>query len=1057
MPNDTEVQQLIIYVGTQAKIDEARQAGTIGPDDFAVVTNAPEFALQSTVQAIQVLIPNQASAQNQLADKDFVNSSIATNTGNFIGTFNSVEERDAYTGDITNNDYCFVINGVVTDNGSDWSSFSGLNSYDKSLLTNYDYGWVINGSKFDLYRFDIVNQVWELRAENIEKDDVSLNTAYNRYKATVAEGSVSWEYEYTLNNSSFTAAQWLAINSGATQENIAQITTNKNAIGVLSNLTTADKSSLVSAVNELQSGKQTLITGGASTITTSNLTANRALISNAQGKVAVSSVTNTELGYLSGATSSIQTQLNGKASTSLDNLSANGQMVVDSQNGTISNCILEIPQDIKLELASDGTLTLKSGSIITFPDGTQYQLTTDRTNSGAILGGAGKALVCCSGSGQPRFRDLTNCVSGAGSTTSSGFAYDTTTNKIGFYNSTGVLQSDDNSMPICIVSTGSDGKITSIDKVFNGAGYIGHHAFVLPGVKALMPYGFNTDGSLKSNPVEITSLGIVELNASRNCLSIYSPTSFPLRNNLGECDSLNNAPTPSGIPILYVRDENSFYSASGDLWYSAISHYVVLVDYAYNGTSVTRFDVRQPVRLATTEMLSEYQTKANLVTSVSSLSTDTQYPTAKCLYDTKTAIESEITSGLDTKIDKGYAVNDFATNCITEIPQDIKLGLSNGTLTLKSGSVITAPDGTQRTTTQDQTTSINTDGQYILFVAANNGSFQLNPNHTLNKVGSGSSLPADGSTYEFFFNTSDQTIYRWRSSLTTWVAWAVALPIGIITASNGAISSIDQVFNGAGYIGHHAFVLPGVKMLIPDGFNVDGTLKSIERTNTTLRIIEINSYLYTIIYYDSGNFIGILRGYKEYQEISDIVTPETFTLYYISKENATYYYSSGNFVKINRVKIVDLSYNGTSVTRFDVRPVSGLSGGYINTALGYTPYNSSNPDGYITSSALTDYELKATIQTLSATDSITLSDNTIYNGGEQTALTIALPVTADVSFLCEIDFTSGATPATLSYPNSVKWTGDDVASNVFIPVARKRYTVIVAYDGVNYRATVKGV
>lgn len=102
-------------------------------------------------------------------------------------------------------------------------------------------------------------------------------------------------------------------------------------------------------------------------------------------------------------------------------------------------------------------------------------------------------------------------------------------------------------------------------------------------------------------------------------------------------------------------------------------------------------------------------------------------------------------------------------------------------------------------------------------------------------------------------------------------------------------------------------------------------------------------------------------------------------------------------------------------------------------------------------------EAQATIQTLSATDSITLSDNTIYNGGEQTALTIALPDTVDVSFICEIDFTSGTTPSTLSYPNTIKWIGDDVANNVFIPVASKRYTIIVAYDGVNYRATVKGV
>lgn len=59
-------------------------------------------------------------------------------------------------------------------------------------------------------------------------------------------------------------------------------------------------------------GKQATITGAASTITTTDLTVSRALQSDASGKVEVSSVTSTELGYLSGVTSGIQTQLNGK-------------------------------------------------------------------------------------------------------------------------------------------------------------------------------------------------------------------------------------------------------------------------------------------------------------------------------------------------------------------------------------------------------------------------------------------------------------------------------------------------------------------------------------------------------------------------------------------------------------------------------------------------------------------------------------------------------------------------------------------------------------------------
>lgn len=176
---------------------------------------------QTNINTINSKIPAQASSENQLADKEFVNSSISTNTANFIGTFASVSDLESYSGTVTNNDYAFVVNRVVTDNGNDWATFTALNAYDKSLLSNFDYAWVINGANFDLYRFDIVNQVWELRATAIEKSSVTLNSAYNRYKAVVS-GSTTWTYEYTLNNSSFTAGQWQAINSGITPELVAE-------------------------------------------------------------------------------------------------------------------------------------------------------------------------------------------------------------------------------------------------------------------------------------------------------------------------------------------------------------------------------------------------------------------------------------------------------------------------------------------------------------------------------------------------------------------------------------------------------------------------------------------------------------------------------------------------------------------------------------------------------------------------------------------------------------------------------------------------------------------
>jgi hypothetical protein len=83
-------------------------------------------------------------------------------------------------------------------------------------------------------------------------------------------------------------------------------------------VTNAEFQYLGSVTSDIQTqlnGKQATITGAATTIDTEDLTASRALVSDGSGKVAVSSVTSTELGYVSGVTSAVQTQLNAKIAT----------------------------------------------------------------------------------------------------------------------------------------------------------------------------------------------------------------------------------------------------------------------------------------------------------------------------------------------------------------------------------------------------------------------------------------------------------------------------------------------------------------------------------------------------------------------------------------------------------------------------------------------------------------------------------------------------------------------------------------------------------------------
>ena len=132
---------------------------------------------------------------------EFVNSSIATNTANYISNngvpFTSVEQLNAYTGTVTNNDYAFV---------------TGIDS--------------------------------------------EGNTYYDRYKATVNDSSITWALEYRLNNSTFTEAQWTAINSGITSALVAKIHDHSNK-DVLDGITSTDVANWNNKID-----KQTI--GGAS-------------------------------------------------------------------------------------------------------------------------------------------------------------------------------------------------------------------------------------------------------------------------------------------------------------------------------------------------------------------------------------------------------------------------------------------------------------------------------------------------------------------------------------------------------------------------------------------------------------------------------------------------------------------------------------------------------------------------------------------------------------------------------------------------------------------------
>lgn len=204
-----------------------------------------------------------------------------------------------------------------------------------------------------------------------------------------------------------------------------------------------------------------------------------------------------------------------------------------------------------------------------------------------------------------------------------------------------------------------------------------------------------------------------------------------------------------------------------------------------------------------------------------------------------------IYTALNAKQDVATAVNyDNISNCITEIPQDIKLELNNGTLTLKAGSKLYLPNGFEQdgttphfdviTIDSDKTRTGGGGGYQTMFFwdVSSNGI----RSRYLPSMYSGPATPSDLTSVTWYDTTENKI--KFYSTSTTPDSSTGCLPLCLCTGnSSTVIQSIDQVFNGFGYIGSTYFALPGIKGLIPNGRNTDGTLKNIEITNSSVKTV----------------------------------------------------------------------------------------------------------------------------------------------------------------------------------------------------------------------------
>lgn len=184
-------------------------------------------------------------------------------------------------------------------------------------------------------------------------------------------------------------------------------------------------------------------------------------------------------------------------------------------------------------------------------------------------------------------------------------------------------------------------------------------------------------------------------------------------------------------------------------------------------------------------------------------------------------------------------LNNKITNCLLEVPQNIKLELNNGTLTLKAGSIVTVPNGFEAdgTTPKFDYVTIESDVTGSQWGTVTDSNIFEIYNPITNEITpwehsySGSTAPTQ--TFCIWYDTTNNLVKLTTDGGAYWES-GMALPLSRSNYSNGFIASIEQVFNGFGYIGSVIWIDKGVKGLIPNGRNEDGTLKNIEVTSSKL-------------------------------------------------------------------------------------------------------------------------------------------------------------------------------------------------------------------------------
>lgn len=251
------------------------------------------------------------------------------------------------------------------------------------------------------------------------------------------------------------------------------------------------------------------------------------------------------------------------------------------------------------------------------------------------------------------------------------------------------------------------------------------------------------------------------------------------------------------------------------------------------------------------------------------------------------------------KIEEQLYKNDLErkiTKCITEIPQDIKLEMNDGVLTLKAGSKVYVPNGFEADGTTPKFDVVVIENDVVANSVSANGECTLYYEQARNRIilyytesnSSGTTPPMGDGT---FYNTANNIINRYEGGS---AKYQLSLPLATITDGTSAITSIDQVFNGFGYIGNWGFVLPDVEVLIPNGRNSDGSLNNIKYKTQKVYARQIQYGENTLSFWLNMNNSADSFFSAEFFIQENMPTSNARTQWYKPSDNKIYFKSSGS-------------------------------------------------------------------------------------------------------------------------------------------------------------------